>query len=943
MPQDNNADFCQQPEKILLPSSITPDATPESKQPAPTGESDIITVVRDPFHTLGKNFTLNPDGIITKKSAVSVSFGIAVMFLVSTFEALLNLFREVGNDPHAAIINSCFPGIEVCEEFAILSSKEIENRIGLPGSDRDKQKGIHQITHNGKTYKAVGRFKENVRPSSWQYFDRDIDKHTPEAFAKLSVEEWLSKIADIVPGMRDISHLRTGSTSARILHDGVPVGSGNGHLWFKVNDPQDLERFRTAIPINAAKAGMTWLKPRHSRNEPGKEVGHSLTTLVDTSVLTPGRLVFIGKPVASEGLIVEPLRCSIHKGEIEALDTTKVILPEAKAIREITRKAGVVMEVTGDGNGLRITANDLTLDTEIETKDHGVLTVREYLEKGTGEKIRCQTPFRASSSFAAFIDLGKEGKPFVYDSGTGITHWLADEETDKFELAAARGAMKSVIEKAKDDCGAPFEPDAVNALTVIKKHNQADFSRFRAELKKANKDISIVNIDKAIKEAATTCDLAQTHHAYAKAVITNLTIGSWRPVGYQGDLYVVDAPTGLWIKYSFDALTQLVADTHDGKDNCSRSSDYKGIANHAIMLATDDTFFANAPVGLACPDGFYQIKDNEIIRELLSPSHRQRVKIDVTPQQQATPMFGSLLHDTFQSNIPGEEEQQLRLLQEIVGAIMLGLMASHQKAVLFYEPFGRAGKGTINQITKALVPPSFVSASSPFKWDQDYHLAYFAGSRFNTVGELPDSKPIPAAAFKTVTGGDLLTGRQAFGRVFTFKNEAAHLFMSNHLITTNDHSEAFFSRWLILEFPNSRTRLGLPIDTGLAERIIQQELPGIAHWALTGAMRLLANGSFSKSTAHDRLMAKWRRTTNSLEEFIHEGCDLGSEYNVRRSKFYEVYKTWCGENGRRPFAKGKVKDLLAHNIGLGISHSSLDGYEIFRGLQLKDSPDVVSV
>ena len=34
----------------------------------------------------------------------------------------------------------------------------------------------------------------------------------------------------------------------------------------------------------------------------------------------------------------------------------------------------------------------------------------------------------------------------------------------------------------------------------------------------------------------------------------------------------------------------------------------------------------------------------------------------------------------------------------------------------------------------------------------------------------------------------------------------------------------------------------MPIDPDLAERIIQNELPGIAHWALEGAMRLMENG-----------------------------------------------------------------------------------------------------
>jgi len=45
-----------------------------------------------------------------------------------------------------------------------------------------------------------------------------------------------------------------------------------------------------------------------------------------------------------------------------------------------------------------------------------------------------------------------------------------------------------------------------------------------------------------------------------------------------------------------------------------------------------------------------------------------------------------------------------------------------------------------------------------------------------------------------------LTGRHLTGRPFSFRNEAAHLFMSNHLITTSDHSEPFYARWLLVEF-----------------------------------------------------------------------------------------------------------------------------------------------
>lgn len=900
----------------------------------------IITVIRDPKQPLGKRFSRNPDGAVSKQSSVNVSFGIAVMHRVETHDELAALLAKVGDDPHAAIINASFNGIEVGEEFLILSEREIEARLGILKADREKQKGIHSLTYDGKVYKATGRFKDNVRASCWQYFDRDIDKHTPEKYAAMSVEEWMSAISAICPGAAGLSYVLAGSTSSRVLNDGIAVGGGNGHAWVKVSDPDDVERFRTAMIVAAAQAKMTWLKPRYSSTEPGQVVGHSLTTIVDPSVWTPGRLVFIGQPVAGGGLTVLPLSAAVHSGVTAVLDTATTVLPDAKTIKAITREAGIELDVQTGGTGLRIVANDLTLATEIETKEHGILTVRKIIAGGITGKLRCQTPFRDSSSFAAFYNTNADGVPFVYDTGTGTTHWLNQFEAEEVKIIPATAVVKELIPKVAADSAAVLEDDAVKALATIKQFKPAEYERKRALLKQANKAVSLATMDRAVKVRVNEMHTAQTHHGYAKHLLAELTEAAWKPVGHQGALYVLNPDTCIWERKSVEALIRSVAETHDGKDNCKRSSEYRAIAEHATSLATDDSYFADGPIGLACPGGFYQIVDNKIVLVPLTPEHRQRVMLPFNPEPMPIPMFEGFLHETFKSDHEGEEQQQITMLQEIAGGIMLGIIYKYQIAILFYEPFGRAGKGTTEKQFRALVPKEFVSAISPFKWHHDYHVATLAGKRLNVVGELPENEPIPAAAFKSVIGGDLITGRHPTHRPITFTNEATHLFMSNHLITTKDQSEAFFARWKIVEFPNSRLRSGLPLDENLAQRIIDKELPGIAYWALEGAARLLKNGKFSVSTAHDRLMAKWRRTTNTLEEFIHECCELLQGGTYRRSDLYRNYVEWCSENGRKPFSKGRVRELLEHNVGMGIRLVEVDGYETFRGIREKPAKPI---
>lgn len=922
-----------QKDSNTIPAEIGTTATSDG-----SATSAIITVVHDPLHPLGKRFDLKVGGTVSKISNVSVSFGIAVMHRVETHGEFSALLTKVGDDPHAAIINASFNGIEIGEEFAILSGREIEKRLGIPTSDRERQKGVHQIDYDGKTMKAVGRFKENVRASSWQLLDRDNDEHTPAQFAHLTGRDWLSELAKIIPGVDTVTYVETPSTSSRVLLNGKPVGGSNGHVWVNVKNPLDVERARAAVIVLAAQADMTWTKPRFSRAEEGKVVGQSLAMIIDPSVWTPGRLVFDGKPTVGDGFTVAPLLAVVHQGECNALDTSAIVLPDVNTVREVTRKAGLEMNVKADGAGLRITANNLKFETEIETEDHGILTVRELVGRGITGKIRCQTPFRDSTSYAAFYSTNADGIPFVYDSGTGITHWLNQFEAEDVKLIKAHGVVEKLIKTVKDDSAAVLEENAVEALAVIKQDKPADYQRKRSELKSINQKVPLTDMDRMVKARVAEFEVAPTHHGYAKRLLSELIEKSYRPVGHHGDLYSADPETGLWLRNPFEKLVHRVADSNDGDEHCQTSSDYRAIASHAISLASDEHYFTDAPIGIACKGVFYQIVDDQIVTCKLTPEHRQRVMLDFKPEAMPTPLFEAFLHETFASKIESEETQQIALVQEIAGAIMLGLMPRHQKAVLFYDMFGRAGKGTLERCLRGLVPKEFVAAVSPFSWGKDYFVAALAGARLNVVGELPDNESIPAAMFKTVLGGDLITGRHPTHRPITFSNEAAHVFMSNHLINTRDHSEAFFARWLIIEFPNSRLRTGLPLDPMLADRIVQNEMPGIAYWAMEGAARLVGNSAFSKSSVHDRLMARWRCTSNSLEEFIDEECQLLLDSRYRRSEFYRDYTEWCKDNGRKPFAKGRVKELLEHNIGMGIRLVESNGYETFVGIGPKPTP-----
>lgn len=417
-----------------------------------------------------------------------------------------------------------------------------------------------------------------------------------------------------------------------------------------------------------------------------------------------------------------------------------------------------------------------------------------------------------------------------------------------------------------------------------------------------------------------------THADYALQLMETLVgaSGEVRPVGAEGRIYTFEEDGVYRGRLAADYEVE-VGRRFSGMKNCQRRGDYLGIAAHAYAIAAqgNDEFFSLAPVGLACPDGFYRLgNDGEITVEALSAEHRQRFVVRTNPSRDAaSPLFDRYLADTFASEDPQVQAEQIAQLQEVMGAVVFGLMARHEKVALFYGP-GRAGKGTALKIIEELVPKEWHAASSPFRWDQEYYLADLAGKRLNVVGELPEEEPIPAAHFKTVTGRDLLTGRYPSGKPFTFRNEAAHIFNTNHFVNTRDHSDAFFSRWLIVGFPNSRLGKGDgAIEADLAERIVQSELGAVLAWAMEGAQRLQKRRRFLVTTMHTKLLGKWRRRTDSVLEFLHDSERVELAINVaagvavevfkwKRSCLYDEYVSWCYDAGRKPMGKHKVFEAL---------------------------------
>ena len=109
-------------------------------------------------------------------------------------------------------------------------------------------------------------------------------------------------------------------------------------------------------------------------------------------------------------------------------DSATVAISDVRKVEKAVQRMGLGYEVKAANDGsVKFRANDLSLDTIIETQRHGEMELRDLIAHAAfvqTKHMRCQSPFRASTSFAAFVSLDKQGRLFLHDSGDGITHHM---------------------------------------------------------------------------------------------------------------------------------------------------------------------------------------------------------------------------------------------------------------------------------------------------------------------------------------------------------------------------------------------------------------------------------------------------------------------------------------------------------------------------------------
>ncbi len=387
--------------------------------------SDYITIVRAGA-PINKHFTLSK-GKVVKQPAKQVSRAAAMSMRVPDALALQHILEQVNRDPEAYIVLGFIPGTEPRgdvsegEPYVIWSAKEVKAETG-------KEQAACEIDG----VKVYTRSKANFAPSTWFLFDYDVVPGMPEELMFDDPNDWLAAMHEMCPGLERM--LITRSNSSRILIDGKRANeSRNIHCYVQATDAEDIARFSSSLLVSADK--YVFQKPSFSRDT-GEVLATQPWSIFDPTTFSPERQVYCGAPtVRGKGLSVAEPELTVFNGR--RLDTRVIETPSKEVNIRFKQQTGMTLQIGGHWG---FNSDTLRLDHIIETKK-GDMSIEEYWLSEHG-KLRCQVPFRDSTSFAGVLNRSKSsGRPCLFDVGSRTTYWPQDKDKPTVEqwLDVAKG------------------------------------------------------------------------------------------------------------------------------------------------------------------------------------------------------------------------------------------------------------------------------------------------------------------------------------------------------------------------------------------------------------------------------------------------------------------------------------------------------------------------
>ena len=237
-------------------------------------------------------------------------------------------------------------------------------------------------------------------------------------------------------------------------------------------------------------------------------------------------------------------------------------------------------------------------------------------------------------------------------------------------------------------------------------------------------------------------------------------------------------------------------------------------------------------------------------------------------------------------------------LYEILGAILYPRPI--KKAVLFTGPTDSGKSTCINFYKECIGEENYAAAplQALTSMDGRFIASMIYGKLADFWADLPEKVIEDVGMFKVLTGGDSIYIDKKHKEPFTWTPYTKFIFSANEPPPVTNADEAFWNRWIVVEFTRA-----FPQKIENFEKALVDEIPQALAIAIAAFKAVLDRGSFSFENTPEDAKLKWMSRSNSVFAFIqwlrsNKALIEDPAGRVRVSELYRYYTMWCQVNGR---------------------------------------------
>jgi P4 family phage/plasmid primase-like protien len=253
-----------------------------------------------------------------------------------------------------------------------------------------------------------------------------------------------------------------------------------------------------------------------------------------------------------------------------------------------------------------------------------------------------------------------------------------------------------------------------------------------------------------------------------------------------------------------------------------------------------------------------------------------------------------------------KDNDDVKVILELIGYCLLK-ESKFEKAFMF-SGFGRNGKSKTMELIKRFLGVDNCSSLGLTQInDNSFEIGELFGKMVNLSGDLSYNQLKETGMLKQLIGRDSISAKRKFLRTLFFVNHAKLIFACNELPKVYDISDGFYSKWILLDFPNQfldKEELSKLepkdkknkklINTNIINEITTpDELSGLLNMALESLSKLLESGEFSYSNRTKEVRDLWIRKSDSFSAFcIDEIIELEGSM-IPKKELRIAYNKYC--------------------------------------------------